>query len=230
MDSAVRKDTFWGVAPYERPAAEDVATTQRKRLLLGMTRAVAKKGYAAASVADVLKEVRVSRKTFYEMFDDKEDCYLAAYDLAHDATIDYIKESQRGVTETYERIERAHRAYLEFISKHPELAIAFSVGVLEAGPRAADRRQRAFQEFADLHMVLHRQVRTQHPGIPEVPRLALVALTAGTNIIVMDELRRRGASKVLSLLPVIMYLSCSVYGLPQLAERYSEPPASRRKK
>ena len=225
MESAVRKDTFWGVAPYERPSAEEVATTQRKRLLLGITRAVAKKGYAAVSVADVLKEVRVSRRTFYEMFKDKEDCYLAAYDLAHDATIEYIKESQRGISESFERIERAHRAYLEFICKHPELAIAFSVGVVEAGPRASDRRQRAFQEFADLHAVLHRQCRAQHPEVPEVPRLALVALTAGTNIVVMDELRRCGVGKVMALLPVILYLSCSVYGVTKLAERYPSRPS-----
>lgn len=220
LAAAVRKDEFWGVAPYERPSAEEVADTQRKRLLLGITRAVARKGYAAASVADVLKEVRVSRRTFYEMFKDKEGCYLAAYDLAHDATIDHIKLSQRGVTETYDRIERAHQAYLEFIVRHPELAKAFSVGVLEAGERANERRQRAFQEFADLHAVLHRQCREQHPEILEVPRLALVALSAGTNIIVVDELRRRGASKIMALLPVILHLSCSVYGLPQLASRF----------
>lgn len=214
MDSSVHgTHRFWGVAPYQKPTHEEVTETQRKRLLLGITRAVAKKGYAETSVADVLKEVRVSRRTFYELFKDKEACYLAAYDMAHDAMIDAIKQSQRGVTDAIVRVERAHVAFLDFIREHPDVAIAFSVGILEAGRRASERRQRAFEEFADLHAVLHRQCRDQHPELPEVPRRALVALTAGTNIIVIDELRRHGAVKLMDLLPVILYLSYSVYGL-----------------
>ncbi|HET6447989.1 MAG TPA: TetR/AcrR family transcriptional regulator, partial [Conexibacter sp.] len=54
--------------------------TQRDRLLQGMAQTVARRGYAATPVAEVLKAAGVSRRTFYEQFADKEDCFLAAYD------------------------------------------------------------------------------------------------------------------------------------------------------
>jgi AcrR family transcriptional regulator len=227
MDSAKReKPGFWGVAPYQRPSADEVTETQRRRLLLGITRAVAKKGYAEASVADVLTEVRVSRRTFYELFRDKEECYLAAYEVAHLALIDAIKSSQRGAADALGRVDKAHQAYLSFIQQEPELASAFFVGILEAGPRAFELRQRAFLEFADMHAALHRQCREQHRELPEIPKRAFVALTAGTHVAVVEELRRRGPDKLMDLLPTILYLSYSVYGLhAQAAAALSKTPA-----
>ena len=59
---------------------EVVAQSQRERMLEAMIRVVAKKGYAATTIADVTKAAGVSRTTFYELFEDKEACFLAAYD------------------------------------------------------------------------------------------------------------------------------------------------------
>jgi len=229
-DDVSEKPGFWGVAPYQRRSAEEVADTQRKRLLLGITRAVAKKGYGEASVADVLKEVRVSRRTFYEMFKDKEHCYLAAYQLAHDGMIDAIKQSQRGITDAIERAEKAHHAFLSFIQEHSDLASAFFVGILEAGPRGSALRQKSYAEFADMHAVLHQQIHEQHRELPDVPKQAFVALTWGTNIIVVDEMRKHGAGKLLNLLPTILYLSFSVYGLhDQALKQLGKGAKSRRR-
>jgi AcrR family transcriptional regulator len=57
-----------------------VWANQRARMLDAMARAVATKGYARVSVADVVQLAGVSRRTFYEQFRDKEDCFLVAYD------------------------------------------------------------------------------------------------------------------------------------------------------
>src|ERR1044072_1985797 len=54
--------------------------TQRERLLDGVAATVSLRGYAATPVAEILKAAGVSRRTFYEQFADKEDCFLAAYD------------------------------------------------------------------------------------------------------------------------------------------------------
>jgi AcrR family transcriptional regulator len=190
-----------------------VAEVQRRRLLLGVAHAVARNGYAATTVADILAEVRISRRTFYEMFRDKEDCYLAAYEVAHQAMIDTIRESQRGIADALVRTERAHHAFLAFICQHADFAAAFLVGIVEAGPQAAQRRQQSNQEFAEMHLVLHRQLRRQHPRLPQVPKKAFFALSSGANLLVVDELRQRGRGKLMELLPTILYLSYSIYGL-----------------
>ena len=61
---------------------EEVAATQRARLMLALTEAVGESGYAATSVADVIGRAGVSRQTFYEQFTSKLDCFLAAFDAA----------------------------------------------------------------------------------------------------------------------------------------------------
>lgn len=224
------RPTLWGVSRYERPSPEKAADTQRRRLLLGVTQAVAKKGYARTTVADILEEVRISRRTFYEMFKDVEDCYLAAYEFAHRALIEAIRQSQRGIDDAQVRAERAHRAFLEFNRQHPDAALAFLSGIMEAGPQAAERRSRAIHEFAEMHQVLHRQLRRQYPQMPHVPKPAFLALTAGTNLVVIEHLRRRGPQQLMDLLPTILYLSYSIYGLPEQARQALDGDSAARRR
>src|SRR3954453_20626074 len=56
-----------------------VTRTQRERMLDAMARAVAAKGYAKLTVSDVVALAGVSRRTFYEQFADKEECFLESY-------------------------------------------------------------------------------------------------------------------------------------------------------
>src|SRR3977135_2675206 len=63
---------------------EEVEVSQRARLLQAATEAVAELGYVKTTVADVLARAGVSRATFYQLFRDKEDCFLAAYQLNAD--------------------------------------------------------------------------------------------------------------------------------------------------
>src|SRR6516164_10070200 len=70
------------VLPRGRHAAPRpvVREAQRARMLDAMVQSVAEKGYARVAVADVVERAGVSRKTFYEQFANKEECFLAAYD------------------------------------------------------------------------------------------------------------------------------------------------------
>src|SRR4051794_24859038 len=60
---------------------EAVAESQRNRIHQGMIEVVSERGYPETRVVDVIGVAGVSRKTFYELFDSKEDCFLAAYDV-----------------------------------------------------------------------------------------------------------------------------------------------------
>lgn len=134
---------YLGTLPRGRHSLtrEEVAASQRGRLLLGMAEAVAEKGYVATTVADVLKRVHVSRETFYQHFSDKADCFLAAF--AKSAEI--LEEGVRNAAgpddaPAMERFERALTAYLDLMSNEGALAKTFLVEVYAAGPAAASRR------------------------------------------------------------------------------------------
>src|SRR5215208_7384684 len=74
-----------------------VAASQRTRLLEAVGRAVAEKGYAAATIDDIVRGAGVSKKTFYEHFQDKLDCFLAAYEAASDELYEHVRAAQDGV-------------------------------------------------------------------------------------------------------------------------------------
>jgi AcrR family transcriptional regulator len=61
---------------------EDVRDSQRRRLIEAMFDQVAERGYPATTVGDVVSAARCSRNAFYELFEDKEACYIAASDEA----------------------------------------------------------------------------------------------------------------------------------------------------
>ena len=58
--------------------------SRRELILEAMVRVVGRKGYKETSVADVIEEAETSRTTFYKHFEDKHDCFLAAYDMLVD--------------------------------------------------------------------------------------------------------------------------------------------------
>ena len=74
-------------------ARELVTGSQRQRLLYAMTVVVAEKGYIATTVAHVTTRAGVSRKTFYEMFADKEECFIAAADTGRELMVKRLEAS-----------------------------------------------------------------------------------------------------------------------------------------
>jgi AcrR family transcriptional regulator len=135
-----------------RLSRAEVEASQRGRMLEAICQAVAEKGYAETSVADVIERAGVSRETFYEHFAGKEDCFLAAYDLASETLRDAIADALPAADDAspLERYDRAMGAYLETMSEERAYTRVFLVDVYGAGPAALNRRFRVFQGFVDM--------------------------------------------------------------------------------
>src|SRR3954453_20481377 len=86
---------------------------QRAKLLEAMVQVVAEKGYAAATVADAVRRARVSRGTFYELFDSKEACLAAGYRLGTDALHAHVTKAVRDAADWREELRLGLRAYLQ---------------------------------------------------------------------------------------------------------------------
>src|SRR3954462_1896537 len=117
-----------------------VTRTQRERMLDAMARAVAPKGYAKLTVSDVVALAGVSRRTFYEHFADKEECFLETYSAASSAVVASVAEAVRhsGQTDWHERVRVGLTSYTAVLAADPDLAHALLVDVLGAGPRAIE--------------------------------------------------------------------------------------------
>src|SRR4051795_12824393 len=194
--------------PRGRHAAprEVVRSSQRGRMLAAMASAVGEKGYGAVAVADVIARAGVSRKTFYEHFDNKEECFLAAYDAGVEAMLDAIDAAIRAAAAGDPlAIARAGTArYLETLAANPAFARTFLVEVLAAGPRALERRAAVHARFAEQLAVVHRAARSvspaSHPGAAEPGPHVFRACVGAIDELVTSHVLRHGAESLPSLL------------------------------
>jgi len=121
---------------------EVIARSQRERLLDAAVRVAAEKGYGPMTLSDLTREAGVSRTTFYELFDDKEACFLAAYDRAAEALVRRVATAFESEGEWPKRARAGLAALLEELAEEPDVARMALVDFGAAGP-AAQRRHRA---------------------------------------------------------------------------------------
>ena len=117
-----------------------VVESQRTRLLEAVGRAVAEKGYSDTTIDDIVRGAGVSKKTFYEHFSDKEDCFVSAYEVAAEQLFERVRDAQLRNPEDdwLERTRAGIVAYLRWLAAEPALARVFLIEVpARARPRAA---------------------------------------------------------------------------------------------
>ncbi|MES1193538.1 MAG: TetR/AcrR family transcriptional regulator [Solirubrobacterales bacterium] len=126
-----------------------IASNQRERLLDAIANVVAEKGYAGTRVADVTDYAGVSRKTFYELFTDKEECFLAAFDAITQLLMDRMAQALTDLSDSNWRIRvRALLGeFLRFLAAEPAFARMCIVEVLGSGPEGLARRDAAIEAF-----------------------------------------------------------------------------------
>jgi AcrR family transcriptional regulator len=193
-----------------------VARSQRQRLLEATIRVVAEKGYATTTVADLTREAGISRTTFYEMFDDKQACFLAAYDAAVDTLV-------RRVSATYEAAEgpwperaRAGLAtLLEALAEEPALARLALVDIGAAGPAAQRRYRAAVQRLTPLF----EDGRDFAPGGRGLPANVSRMAIGGVAGLIVDELLSGRAEHLPAILPDVLFATLTPYLGPDVAAR-----------
>ncbi len=132
------------------PPRGQVTEVQRSRMLTAATAAVNEVGYARMTVAEVIGRARVSRKTFYDVFSDREDCFLAAFEQA-------LSQGRALAQEAYEResswrdsIRAALGRLLMAMDDQPGLARLCLIESLGAGERVLERRAEVLDELAEV--------------------------------------------------------------------------------
>ena len=163
--------------------APDVQASQRERLLRATVAVIAIKGYPAVTVADIVRQAKVSRAAFYLHFRSREDCFLAATRrggrLLYNSVMRAAQEVPADAGDE-EMLRVALRAFLRFLADEPAFARVFYIDMPTAGPDAVERLQDAGFRFAELNAKWHRRARTRHPEWPAVPDEAYQALAGAT--------------------------------------------------
>ena len=169
--------------------------SQRARVLDAMSVVVAERGYANATVADVVRAAGVSRTTFYEQFASKEACFLEAYRHGVEATLDRVRAAVHAVgTGAGWRVHlRAGiRAYLHALSERPHVARTYLLEIHAAGPEALQARDEARRKFAERYQASFEQARLEDPEAQRPHPDMLFVLSAGTEELCAERVRSDG--------------------------------------
>jgi len=188
-------------------------------MLEAIARAASEKGYARTSVTDIVTRAGVSRETFYEHFDDKADCFMAAFD----AGVEMLLAAMRAApadddAPPIERLDRALGAYLDLIASQPDFARTFLIEVYAVGPEAVARRAELQQRFVQMVSELL-ELDDEPPGSPEA--FACEAIVAATSSLVTSAVGADRAEELAGLKDPIIGL------VGQLLEQ--RPPSRRRR-
>jgi len=150
-------------------SARSAATEHYHRLLEGMARAVAAKGYADTTIADIVREAAVSRRTFYEHFGTKTECLIALYEAASRLALQAVSEAFDPVQPWHAQVERAITAYFDYLAQDPVLLRTLFVEILGLGMPGLAARRRVNDEIASFIQVA---INTSGGGAPGQGRQA----------------------------------------------------------
>lgn len=205
---------------------DQVARSQRLRLLKAGIAVAGSDGYAAMSVSAVLARASVSRKTFYEQFADREHCFLAACEHVAERGLAGLRDAYAVDAPWPERLRAALAWRLDALAGRPAEARVALVEALAAGPRALALRDRALRELAALLA----------PGFDAAPRGARIPATMPEAVagalceLVASRVRRGRVAELPALLPDLLFCALAPFVGPAAAAEAVAPSGARRRR
>ena len=134
----------------EQTAIISSSLDHRTRLLEGMARCVATKGYADTTIADIATAARVSKRTFYKHFRTKQECLIALYESASQRSISTLTKAVEPSDDWTTRVDQVVKAYFSHLAANPLLMRTLFIDVLAVGPEGLQARRKVHRQLADL--------------------------------------------------------------------------------
>ena len=221
-----------GAPPRRGANPGGVAEIQRARMIAALVEVAGEQGVGGLTVAHVVARSGVSRRTFYELFDDREDCFLAAFDQA-------VERGARRVVPAFiapgswrERIRAGLAALLEYLDDEPGMSALCIVDALGAGPVALERRTEVVRVLIDA---VH-EGRREAKGGAKPTRLTAEGVVGAVLAVLHARLASRGArgnggapSLAALLGPLMGMIVLPYLGQPIAAREISRPTPRRRR-
>jgi AcrR family transcriptional regulator len=141
------------------PPLEVRQSQQRRRLFAAAAAVFSRVGYGEATAEAIAREAGMSKATFYEHFDNKEDCIVSLFDTAIDVILGAMRAAgERSMdADPAERVRVSAEAFLGALEQFPDEAQTLLVEIVGAGPRALARRDRALDAVAQYMDELNRR-------------------------------------------------------------------------
>jgi AcrR family transcriptional regulator len=176
------------------------ATEVRARILAAMATLTAEKGYAAVTTDDLARAARISKRTFYDHFADKERCLLAAYEAAAAQVYEAAERAADADPDApwRARIDAVLRTYLKALAAKPEMTRVFLVEIQAAGPEALELHLQVDLRYAALLRRLVREGGEHRLGQP-----LAIALLGAVNELVLHAVAEGRTQRLPSIMTTV---------------------------
>jgi AcrR family transcriptional regulator len=164
---------------------QSIGEHQRGRLEAAMVVAVARHGYAGTTLRELVKIAGVSKSTFYEHFESKQDCFLATFDAIISQTAERVAISYREEGDFREKLIAALRTFMDLVVQEPDAAAIAAVESLTLGAAGVAHRERGSEAFE----LLIRQSFESSPSRRRVSETTIRAIASGIRGVVYRHLR-----------------------------------------
>ncbi|HEY5193359.1 MAG TPA: TetR family transcriptional regulator [Solirubrobacteraceae bacterium] len=219
LDGRVRAG---GVAPTrDSHSGERMIEIQRARILAAMVEVCTERGAANVTVAHIVDRAGVSRRTFYELYRDRDECFLGAFD-------DALARASRRVLEVYdpaakwaERVRLALIGLLSFLDRERGAGQLLIVGSLGAGREALERRRLGIAQM--IALVDEGRLETKTSGA--LPPLAAEGIVGGVLSVLHARLIDANSESLLGLAGPLMSMIVLPYLGPAAARHQLVRPA-----
>lgn len=196
---------------------EFVAENQRERLLNGVVDAVAEHGFNATTIGRITDAAKISRRTFYECFRGKDDCFLAAYAMIDEHVRGAMLAAGDPVAAWPEQVRDRLAALLDALSRDAAVARFYLVEPLAAGGEIAARYRDAMQLLAEM---------VRPPASSEMDvEVRDQVLMGGIATLISRRLKKEGVESLADLLPDLVELTLAPYIGRDEARRFAQERA-----
>ena len=162
---------------------EQVAASQRTRLIQATIELGNERGFASLTLSDIVGRASVARSTFYEYFADKEECFLAAFDLAADLVIERVLTPIPAGEEM--SLVHAHaERFVDLCIEEPGLARLVTANVGTLGPAAAERQRMTRDRLADALVGLRHRLYRADPRLAPISHVRALAIVGALSEVV----------------------------------------------
>lgn len=198
----------------------ELRASQAGRLICAVADSVAAKGYAATSVADITALAGVSRKTFYEHFDDKEACFLSSYDTGAEAIYRAMVEALDPLQHWEDALETVLSTWLEHLQADLAFTRAYMIEFWAVGEAARERWKGRRDRTAGLLKLFHELARKEDPDIVPVSDVLIAAVVGGINRLVVSHVLANNPEPLTVLQPeMLRFITMTLAAHPHAQDR-----------
>lgn len=205
-----------------RLPTEVVLASQQSRIVAGTANAIAAKGYASASVADIIAFAGVSRTTFYQLYKDKESCFLACFEALADSHYEAVEKALAEPLPHPMRLIGGLQAYLGRVDANAQFARAFigeaeaaTPAIREAFLRSRGRLEAGLRSWFEV-------AKRDHPELQQPSATTFEMVNTGLGGLVVN--CARAERPLLPLVPEIAAFVFAGLGMPAWAEHAKSLP------